>query len=363
LVEVFEGDRVLRNDDGTVTLVRMADIQELNRHRSVLGLGSVGRADPYRRFIPLEVDGDEHRMWRHVLDPVFAPRRIGELEPAIRQRARDLLDDFADRGHAEVYSEFCAPLPQTIFLELMGLPVTDLHILAPTAPPDRDGMTPEDLDQQEEEYGRHNDYLKDAVEERMASGEKRTDLLGWLIELEVDGRPIAVEEILDIAAGLIAGGLGTIGATLSVFLTRLATHPEERKVLVDDPTLWRQAIEEYLRFESPVSWTFRTPSEDIVIGGETIKAGTLVFISLITANTDPEAFDDPLTVDFNREPNAHIAFQSGFHRCIGSHLARLELRVALEEFHARIPDYRLADGHEPSYTPLLRETTPLPLVW
>jgi cytochrome P450 len=332
----------------------MADILELNRNRAVRGVGAVGTiggADRTRPLVPLEIDGAEHTRWRKILDPVFGPRQMARLEGGIRLLARELLDGFADRGQADVHEAYCNPLPQTMFLRLMGLPPSDLGLLhgARTSP---------------EGVSKRNEYLRRAIDNRLASGERRDDLLGWLLQVEFDGHRLDAAEILDISILFIIAGLDTVGSSLACIIGRLARHPDELRQLVSDPTLWPRAIEEYLRFESPVTHGYRVPGVDVTIGGETIAAGTVVHISWPAANLDPEVFDSPMKIDFDRTANPHIAFASGFHRCLGSHLARMELRVGLEEFHARIPSYGLAPGHHLQFvTPNPRHPKELPLVW
>jgi cytochrome P450 len=347
--------RLIRNDDGSVTLLRMADILKINRDRSVLGvggLGTIGGADRTRPLVPLEIDGPEHTRWRKVLDPVFAPKQVAKVEPEVRSLARELLDGFAGGGGTDVYTAFCQPLPQTIFLRLLGLPVEDIHIL-------------DALRADPEAVVRRNEYLRVAIDERIASGEHREDLLGWLIETKIDDRVLSAEEILDVAILFTIAGLDTVGSSLACVIGRLARHPDELARLAADPGLWPHAIEEYLRFESPVTHGYRLPTEDVDLGGgETIAAGTVVHISWSAANLDPDAFDDPHHVHLERPANPHIAFASGWHRCLGSHLARMELRVALEEFHARIPSYRFAEGFDLRFvSPNPRHPTGLPLVW
>jgi cytochrome P450 len=334
--EVMRRSRLIRNADGSVTLLRMSDILEVNRDRSVLGVGAIGTiggADRARPLVPLEIDGPEHTGWRKILDPVFAPKQVAKLENEVRSLARRLLDDFVAKGEADVYDLFCGPLPKTIFLQLMGLPPSDVGVL------DALRATPEVTAQR-------NDYIRQAIDERMASGEHREDLLGWLLKVEREGHRLDAEQILDVAILFVIAGLDTVSSSLACVIGRLARHPEERTRLVAAPELWPHAIEEYLRYESPVTHGYRLATEDLEVGGEKIKANTVMHLSWSAANLDEETFEHPFEVDLARPKNPHIAFASGFHRCLGSHLARMELRIALEEFHRALPDYRLAPQYE-----------------
>ena len=162
---------------------------------------------------------------------------------------------------------------------------------------------------------------------------------------------------------MVLAGLDTVVASLACAIARLAREPALRARLCKEPALWGSAIDELLRFESPVQRGFRTASEDLAIGGETIPAGTTFFLSWASANLDPETFENPLALDLERRPNPHLSFGSGFHRCLGIQLARMELRVALEQLHRRIPDYALKEGHELAFLGMPRTVNALPLVW
>jgi cytochrome P450 len=181
---------------------------------------------------------------------------------------------------------------------------------------------------------------------------------------EVDGHSLTRENILDICFLLMIAGLDTVAASLSCILAWLARHPEERKRVVANPEMWPDAIEELMRWETPVPVASRTPTVDTQIGDTVVEAGTQVTVLWAAANLDPEKFTDPLTVDLTRRPNPHYSFASGFHRCLGSHLARMELRAALDQFHKRIPDYELTPGAEFKYEAMpVRLAQPLPLSW
>ena len=151
--------------------------------------------------------------------------------------------------------------------------------------------------------------------------------------------------------------------SLDCFFVYLARHPDHRHQLVEQPDVLPSAIEELLRWETPVPGVARVAMEDVEVGGCPISKGERVSPLLGAANTDPAEFPDPELVDFRRNPNRHRAFGGGPHRCLGSHLARMELRVALREFHRRIPDYEIKPGTELTYTAALRSVESLPLTF
>jgi len=339
---------IRRNPDGTVTVMRMADIHTLNRHRDVLGNGHAGGGigAVRRRLIPLDLDGPEHTKYRKLIDPLFTVKKLAHLEPAIRQQANERIDSFVARGEADVYSLWCEPLPSSIFLSLMGIPQSDLDYFLSFKNAQLHPDTSRPLDQMFAQMKaaaeRCYTYFERVIDERTRGGAPGDDLIGWCLTAEVDGHRFTREDILDITYLLMIAGLDTVAASLACILCYLARHPEQRLWILADTARWPAAIEELMRFESPVTEGTRKPLVDVELSGEKIAAGTVCHVSWAAANLDPDVFPDPLNVDLERSPNPHIAFASGFHRCLGSHLARLELRAALDQFHARIPDYRLA---------------------
>lgn len=355
--------------DQTPVLTRMSDINMLNKRRDVLGPGAKGPTMGGRRpLVPLDIDGAEHTKFRRLLDPLFSAKRMAQLEPAVRALADQLIDNFIARKEADLQAEFCQPLPSIFFLRLMGLPATDLEYflsfknailghLPPTLTFAERMAAVRTASQQ------CYDYLTRVLDDREARGAHGDDLLGWLVAAEVDGERLSREVILDISYLLILAGLDTVAASLASMIARLAREPALRRRLVADPELWASGIEELLRFESPVQFGFRTPTVDIEIGGEVIKAGTTVYLCWSSANLDASALADPLAIDLARRPNPHVAFGSGFHRCLGAQLARMELRAALEQLHRRIPDYAIKDGEELVFTGMPRAPNLLPLVW
>ncbi|MFL6204457.1 MAG: cytochrome P450, partial [Acidimicrobiales bacterium] len=180
---------------------------------------------------------------------------------------------------------------------------------------------------------------------------------------EVDGHRLTPEDVIDIGYLFFLAGLDTVTASLDCMLAYLAQHPEQRQQLVDDPALVPHAVEEMLRWETPVQGVIRITTQDTVFNGCPIPKGKPVSVLLGSANTDERTWERPDEVDFHREVNKHIAFGGGAHRCLGSHLARMELRVALEEWHVAVPEYRLVEGIELRYSQGLRSIDNLELIW
>ena len=205
------------------------------------------------------------------------------------------------------------------------------------------------------------EYFDAVLDERAKS--PQPDILTGFLAAEVDGERLSREEILDICYLFLSAGLDTVTDTLTCFLAFLAQHPAHRQLLVEDPTRIPAAVEELLRWETPVTGAIRVASSECELAGQRVPQGAFVLVGLGAANVDPAEFDDALEVRFDRDVNRHLAFGGGIHRCLGSHLARRELRVALREWHRRIPEYEIKPGSEVRYTAGLRCVPDLQLAW
>jgi cytochrome P450 len=342
-----------RYDDVQAALRNPADFTSA---AGTLGLGE-------QPLLPLEVDPPLHTEYRRILNPRFTPKAIAALEPEVRQIVGGLLDTFAGRGACDFHEEFATPLPSGIFLAMMGLPLDDLpQFLQWRDNTIRPDVEPGDIEgaQRLRRETAHaiSDYFRTAIAARRADPDD--SLLSAVVHAERGGQPLTEEELLGISHLLLIGGLDTVTATLDCMVEFLATHPGHRRQLVEDPSLIPAAVEELLRHLSPVMVVPRTATRDMTLHGVELQAGDSVTLVLGAANADDEAFG-PDAVDFRRDPNKHVAFGAGHHLCLGAHLARLELRVALEELHARIPDYRLPEGFVPSFSTGIRQAHALPL--
>ena len=355
--------------DGIVHLYRHADIVAINRHPAVTAQG--GRGGSFGNegaLIPLEIDGEEHRKWRRLLDPMFSPKQAAQLETSVRELAADLIDKFASSGKVDLAAEFCLPLPCLTFLRMLGAPVEDLDFFLEF----KDGVIHPKGDTMEEmdanmavAGGKLLEYFAAFLAKRRAETEPADDIIYQLLHAEVEGQPLNDLELLNILFLLMFAGLDTVTSTMACAFAWLAQHPAERQRLVEDPSLIPMALEDIMRFESPVpSGTRYSDQQDIDLGdGLVIKKGEAMHMVWAAANVDPNAFPDPLNVDFSRRAN-HIVFASGTHRCLGSHLARLEMRLAVEELLKRIPEYSIAPGEDLVYDNVaLRNVTYLPIAF
>ncbi len=305
---------------------------------------TVFEPDPSYQWIPHMIGGDEHRQWRRALGPYFSPKAISQLDDRIRDRAAELLDSLAPRGECDVIADFSFYYPTTIFLGLMGLPAEHLdqfmaweaHILHSR------GSTPEEIaSNRMAAMAAVSGYFRSVIADRRAH--PGDDLISHATGFQVDGRPVTDDEVTSYCFFMFMAGLDTVAAALGYALYHFATHPDDRRRIVADPALIPGAIEEILR-----AYAFTIPArkvkKDIEVAGCPIAAGSMVQLPIRAATRDERAFAGGTDVRIDRTPNNHIAFGAGPHRCLGSHLARHELVIALEEWHRRIPDYQLADG-------------------
>lgn len=351
-----------------VVLSRLTDIEMALKHTELFSsnmdavdLGNV------RPLIPLQIDPPEHAKYRRILDPLFTPREMARREPRVTELVNQMIDGFADRGECDLHAEFAVPLPCTVFLELLGLPLADLDtflmwkdaVIRPEGATGFDERGAASAPVAQQIYA----YFERAIDDHIAH--PRDDVLSAMIaaHLERENRALSREELLDICFLFLIAGLDTVTDSLDCFFVYLARHPEQRRLLVEQPDIASGAVEELLRWETPVPGVARVAMCDVEVSGCPISKGERVGPLLGAANTDPAEFPDPDIVDFRRNPNRHRAFGGGPHRCLGSHLARLELRVALREFHRRIPDYEIKPGTELRYTAALRSVEALPLTF
>jgi cytochrome P450 len=329
----------------------------------------IGRAR--RPLIPIQYDPPEHKLYRHLFDPLFSPRAINPLVSSIERLVNELIDAFEDRGECVLDEELGVPLPTQVFLTLMGLPLEDTELLLELKdgvlrPGYRQGIDPADAEALarlgDEVADRIYAYFQAYVDERRASS-PRADLMGRVIDGEVDGHRLSDEEILDACFLLLIAGLDTVTNSLSLFFHQLAQRPDLRRQIAHDPDVIAGAVEELLRWETPTPAVFRVATQETDLCGTAVQAGELITVDLGAADTDPAFQADAGEIRFDRNPNPHYAFAGGIHRCSGSHLARQELRIALREWHRRIPEYWIKPETEPVWPPGLRSVEHLVLQW
>ena len=341
---IFYAPNNTRDLQGTWVLTHIEDMREVlqnsevfSSHRAIFS-SAVGETWP---MIPLELDPPMHTAFRSMLNPLLSPKRVVALEESVRARAVELIESFRVGGSCEVMSQFAFPFAVSIFLQFLGLPQDRMNeflgwatnLLHPKQPSDR-------LEAAKAVIA----FLDDLAEKRRS--EPTDDFVSFVVQSEVEGRKLTNLEVRGMTVLLFIAGLDTVAAAIGFDLSHLARHPDAQQQLRDDPELIREAVEEMLRAYSTVQM-IRTAKVDTELAGVQIKAGDLVCCPSMVANRDPSEYPDPDKVDFGRNANRHMAFAYGVHRCLGSHLARRELIIALEEWFARIPEFRVMPGAAP----------------
>jgi cytochrome P450 len=353
--------------------LRSADIKEVLQTPSVFSSHTITPYGPESTeisMIPEQLDPPEHGKYRKLLTAHFSPQRIADMEPEIRAWCIELIERIRGNGGADVDAEFGRLYPTMIFLRLMGLPAEGAEdflgwvnnvMRVQSAMEAEASLSEDDILAAGGAMQTLMGYMSKVIDERRT--DPKDDIVSYLLTCQVDDRPINDDELRTMCFLLYIAGLDTVAGELSYTFLHLANHPEHRKMVTEHPEVIPSFLEEVLRLNGIVTTT-RIVTQDLEFAGCPMKKGDRVVLSTAAANVDPDEFDDPLTFDPARPANRHITFGAGPHRCLGSHLARLELRVAIEEWHKRIPDYRVAPGavlqHRIGGVGGLRS---LPLVW
>jgi len=315
----------------------------------------------------LDSDPPVHTRLRRLVSRAFTPRRIKDIEPRIRAIADELLDRIAREGSFDLMDEFAGPLPVIVIAEMLGVPPEE-HTQFKTwsnqiieggrgsfrgvAPGEQVKATSQEL----------RAYLTTQIERRRR--EPGEDLITALVQAHDEGGALASDELLAFVVLLLLAGNETTTNLIGNGTLALMRHPDQLSRLRGDLSLMPSAIDEMLRFDSPVQSTVRTCAAEANVGGTDIAVGELVFVILAAANHDPRRFPNPDTFDVARTPNDHLAFGEGIHFCLGANLARLEGAIAISSMVERFLKLRLANPEAPlqyrgSY--LLRGLKTLPM--
>jgi cytochrome P450 len=290
---------------------------------------------------PITSDPPFHGIARRMLLPAFSPKRIEALTPLTRNVCRELLDEIGDKKEFDVAIEYAQHIPVRVIIGMLGFPLEDADIFR-----DFIHQVLEDVDQSPEErqaiieQGEIDAYMDAQIAEHRAN--PSDDLTSFLIEAEIDGNKLAPEHIRGTMVLLMIAGIDTTWSAIGASLWHLAQHSEDRRRMAAEPGIWDTAIEELLRAYAPVTMA-RLVATDHDFHGHHFKEGDWLLLPFPSANRDDAAFEDPDQVLLDRENNRHAAFGLGIHRCLGSNLARMELRVALEEWMSRHPEFELSD--------------------
>ncbi len=349
---------------GAWVLTRAEDIQTVMGDPAVFGSkaksGFTALIGETWDLAPLEVDPPEHRQLRTILEPVFSPKRIEQLTPGLRSFCHRLMDGFAEAREVEFIEAFARPYPVKIFLELMGLPMEDFDQFVTWGDMLLRSPTFEGRVQGGQAI---RDYLLDLIKKHQGAGAIEDNVTSIVVNSKVDGKPLAPHRLIGMLYLLFIAGLDTTASSMGFFFKHLAETPENQMRLRDSPALIPQAVEELLRVHSVVT-TGRHVMQDTVVNGVQMKAGDWISIGLMLGSRDPAEHQNPGHVDFDRPATRHMAFATGVHRCLGSHLGRRELVEAMEEFLGRIPQFRIKKNDAPKmHGGIVFGVDYLPLTW
>lgn len=316
------------------------------------------------RLIPVGLDPPEHGKYRKMLMPFFAPREIKRREEQIRIYCRSLIEDALAKGECDFVKDFSVRYPTAVFVGMAGLPLENLshyvelvHTISQTAPDeDMDGSRVMAAEAKIMEVFAH--YLD------LRRKDPGDDLMSFLLAAEVEGEKLSQIDLLATCMLLLRAGLDTVASQLGFMFLHLAQDPALRQRIREHPEDIQKIIDEMMRYYS-ITMNVRTLTKDITLGETPLHSGDRVILPVAAANRDPAKFERPDEFDPDRPHNPHLGFGTGPHACLGVFLARSEMRIALEEWHKLIPDYRIKEGTKPEIRlfELLQAVDNLILTW
>jgi cytochrome P450 len=347
-----ENGRVFQDTKGMYCVTSRAGVQYVLQHPELF---SSAQAFAFEQtpvtLIPIAVDPPEHARYRRLLADSFAPRQVNRLQDDLRRQAGELIDAFADRGECDIMSELARLYPTQVFLTLFGMPLEDRDMCASWVAV----VNGQDIDftaghgegsqAVAEASAKMTGYLREIIKQKRAN--PTDDIFGRVVALTGEDA-WTDDELLGFGWIFLLAGLDTVASAIGFLFRYLAQHPQVRQQAIEDSAALDKVIEEVLRTETVAPWVPRFTTQDVVVDGYSIPAGSFVAPLLAVANREPGYYPNPDRVDIAQADHGHFTFGGGAHRCIGSHLARSEMRIVVEEFHKRITDYQLAPGAEPT---------------
>jgi cytochrome P450 len=336
-----------------VKIAQSPEISSLKTYNPETGEVSGGiaiPAFPCPAAKPSETDPPEWESLRGFLNRRFAPKAAEERREHAQQLAAALVDRFIETGKCDLVEDLTNPLPALVTMTVFGFPLDEWRIFADAVhkqvylPQDDPGFL---------EALQGIEHFRQRTEEeinlRRAEAEPRDDLLGYFAHGQIDGKPIEMELIKEMALNILLGGVDTTTALTSNTLFYLSHHPEQRQRLIDNPEMMTRACEEFLRYFTPLHGNARSAGEAFTMDGWEFEKGDRILLSYASANRDPDVFEKAEEVILDRSPNRHIAFGAGRHRCLGSFLARVMFQAIIGEVLARLPDFKVVDEGSKSY--------------
>ena len=298
-----------------------------------ISMAPIGGAPPITSDPPFHADA------RRLLLPAFSPQVVAEWEPEIRRLCNDLIDNMGDIETVDAAVQYAQNIPVYVIARMLGLPLEDSDYFRETVHMVLEEIGAE-FGERQGAFEKLDAYLGMHVRDHIEN--PKDDLIGFLLNAKIYDQPLSPEHVVGTIILLMVAGIDTTWSSIGSSIWHLAQHPSDLQRMVNEPELLPTAIEELLRMYAPVTMA-RIVSQDAEIGGCPVKRGDSVLLPFPAANRDPEVFPDADKVIIDREENRHVAFGLGIHRCLGSNLARLELRVAVQVFIQRFPKFELAD--------------------
>ena len=373
--ELRETEPVHQTPLGNYILTRYADVVSILRDPSMSSdFRNSVTFQQFRELSPtipedrqpslLFLDPPDHTRLRTLVNKAFTARRIEQLRLRVQEVVDELIAAARERGEMDIVEDLAYPLPVTVICEMLGVPSEDhkffkswsqdlVATLDPIVPPER-------IERALKSSDAFRGYFKELISKRRSA--LNGDLLSALIQAEDEGQQLTEEELLITLVLLLVAGHETTVNLISNGMFALLQNPDERTRLLDDPSLIRSAIEELLRYDSPVQFVGRITMRDYEIGGMPIEKGRELIGVLGSANRDPDQFEDPERLDISRADNRHLAFSGGAHFCLGASLARLEGQIAIGALVREFPEMELTDADPPRRETLtLRGLASLPV--
>ncbi|GAA0239994.1 steroid C26-monooxygenase Cyp142 [Actinomadura nitritigenes] len=349
---IRENEPVYRDENGGVWgISKHADVKAVSRNPEAFSSAHGIRPDNAAMPMMIDMDDPEHKLRRKLVSAGFTPRRVAAQEDYLRRICDEILDGVCEKGECDFVHDIAAQLPLIVIGDALGFAPEDRQKLLAWSDDMLRALTGgDDLElmvKAGEAFSGFNEYAARAVELRRA--EPRDDLLSILVHAEIDGDHLDHDSLLQESLLILIGGDETTRHVISGGMYQLCLHPGQRRALIDDPGKIPTAVEEMLRWVSPIKNMNRTATRDVELGGRTIREGDKVLLLYPSANRDEDVFDDPFRFDVERTPNDHIAFGNGPHFCLGNSLARLELKVMFERLMARLPDIEPIEDGEPAH--------------
>jgi cytochrome P450 family 142 subfamily A polypeptide 1 len=332
--------------DGIVWgVARYADVKDVSRKPEVFS--NAGGIRPQQGPLPMMIDMDDpaHLQRRKLVNKGFTPRRVRDSEALVRQACREIVDAVIDRGRCDLVNEVAAHLPMIMIGDALGVRPEHRADLLRWSDDMLKGLateaTVEQLTAAGDAFAEYTAYATDVIAARRA--EPTDDLMSILVHAEVDGHRLDDHEIVQESLLILIGGDETTRHVISGGIHQLLLHPDQWDRLRKDPDARPTAVEEMLRWVTPIKNMVRTATRDVELHGQQIREGDELMLLYPSANRDEDVFEDPFRFDSARTPNEHVAFGFGTHFCLGASLARLEIAVMLDELLERTPELRIAD--------------------